>query len=69
MGSWDRMVVPLPFSRSIFLYGDPLSIPRDEDTERARERVEKALNTLAERAEQNFDALWSGQSTTDKRQP
>jgi len=53
MGSWDRMVIPLPFSRVVFLYGDPIWISRDENVEEARVRVEKAMNALAERAE-NF---------------
>ncbi len=53
MDSWDRMVVPLPFSRAVFLYGDPISISRDESVETARRKVEGALNTLAEQAE-NF---------------
>jgi lysophospholipid acyltransferase (LPLAT)-like uncharacterized protein len=52
MGSWDRMVVPLPFSRAVFLYGDPIVIPRDADVEAARKKVENALNALAQRAEQ-----------------
>ena len=55
MASWDRMVVPLPFSRAVFLYGDPISISRDEDVEEARLRVERALNELSERAEHYFD--------------
>jgi hypothetical protein len=53
MGSWDRMVIPLPFSRVVFLYGDPISIARDEDVETARLRLESAMNRLAEQAE-NF---------------
>ena len=55
MGSWDRMVIPLPFSRAAFLYGDPISISRDEDVESARLRVENAMNRLADDAEQYFD--------------
>lgn len=51
MGTWDHMIVPLPFSRVVFLYGDPISISRDEDVESARCRVEQALNVLAEKAE------------------
>ena len=52
MGSWDRMVVPLPFSRAVFLYGDPIAISRKEDVEAARKKVENALNVLAQRAEE-----------------
>lgn len=55
MGSWDRMVVPLPFSRAVFLYGDPISISRDEDVEAARLEVERALNELTDDAEGYFD--------------
>ena len=55
MGSWDRMVVPMPFTRAAFLYGDPISIARDEDVEAARVRVERAMNELAEAADGYFD--------------
>jgi hypothetical protein len=57
MGSWDRMVIPLPFSRAVFLYGDPIPISRDEDVEGARKKVENALNALADEAEGYFDEL------------
>ncbi|HXG58230.1 MAG TPA: hypothetical protein VNL91_04335 [Thermoanaerobaculia bacterium] len=53
------MVVPLPFSKAIFVYGEPVRIARDEDVEQARIRVERALNALADEAERNFDALWN----------
>jgi lysophospholipid acyltransferase (LPLAT)-like uncharacterized protein len=59
MGSWDRMLIPMPFSRALFLYGDPIVISREEDVEQARRRVEQALNALAERADLDFDALWN----------
>jgi lysophospholipid acyltransferase (LPLAT)-like uncharacterized protein len=53
MGSWDRMVIPHPFSAAVFIYGDPIYVERDEDVEQARRRVETAMNALASRAE-NF---------------
>lgn len=49
--SWDRMIVPLPFSKALFLYGEPIRVPRDGDTEEWRGRVERTLNELAEEAE------------------
>ena len=55
MGSWDRMVVPYPFTRAVFLYGDPITISRDEDVETARLRVEAAMNSLAVRADKYFE--------------
>lgn len=35
-----------------------MMIPRDEDVEHARLRIEQAMNALAEKAEQQFDELW-----------
>ena len=29
--SWDRFVVPYPFSRGLFLYGTPIWVPREAD--------------------------------------
>jgi lysophospholipid acyltransferase (LPLAT)-like uncharacterized protein len=52
--SWDRFVLPYPFARIIFLWGDPLYVPRDLDgqgTEALRIEVEKALITLTETAD------------------
>jgi len=45
------MVVPYPFTDALFLYGDPIVIPRDADVGEERSRVERALNALAETAE------------------
>ena len=52
------MVVPIPFSRALFLYGEPMRIPRGAGVEEERVRVERALNELTDEAETNFDALW-----------
>lgn len=54
MGSWDRFIVALPFARGIFLWGDPVLVPRDVDDagiEMYRQKVEQALNNLARRAD------------------
>ena len=48
------MVVPFPFTRAVFLYGDPITITRDENVEAARLRVEHAMNALAEKADNYF---------------
>ena len=55
------MIVPRPFSPAIFLYGDPIAVPRDGDVEEWRGRVERAMNELADEAERDFDALWDKQ--------
>ncbi len=45
------MVVPLPFTRAVYLYGTPVFVPRDGDTEEWRRRLEEAMNELADEAE------------------
>lgn len=45
------MVVPMPFTKALFLYGEPIVVPRDADVEAERLRVERALNELEAEAE------------------
>lgn len=45
------MVVPYPFSRAIYLYGEPILVPRDGDAEEFRLKLEQTMNALADEAE------------------
>ena len=56
------MVVPYPFTRAMFVYGEPIHVPRDGNPEEWRVRIEQAMNALAEEAEQNFENLWKSDS-------
>lgn len=61
LSSWDRFEIPLPFSRALFLYGEPIEIPRelsDEEFERVRADVERRMVALVEEGEREFDRLW-----------
>jgi hypothetical protein len=52
--SWDRLIVALPFGRGVFVWGEPLTIPRDADAcavEAARHELEARLNALAAEAD------------------
>lgn len=52
LGSWDRMVVPLPFSTVHFVYGEPFLVPRRRvDLEVAAEELKRRLDTLEAEAE------------------
>ncbi len=52
--TWDRFVVPFPFSRGVFLWGEPIHVARDADAhaqEAARKDVEDRLNALTHEAD------------------
>jgi hypothetical protein len=52
--SWDRFVIALPFSRGIYLWGEPIYVARDADEaalEAARLELEQSLNALTEAAD------------------
>lgn len=53
------MVIPIPLSKAIFVYGEPIVVPRDGDMEEWRRTVEERMNALADEAERDFDALWN----------
>jgi len=47
--SWDRFIMPYPFSQGIFLIGAPIAVPPDasaEDLERLRGELEATLNRM-----------------------
>ena len=49
--SWDRFLVPLPFSRASMVFGEPILIPRKLDAaarEDYRVTVEEALNRVTD---------------------
>jgi lysophospholipid acyltransferase (LPLAT)-like uncharacterized protein len=44
--SWDRFLLPLPFSTGVFVFGEPIRVDRDVDREgleRKRVELERAL--------------------------
>jgi lysophospholipid acyltransferase (LPLAT)-like uncharacterized protein len=52
--SWDRMIVPRPFSRGVVVFAEPLRVEPDEDRNEARVRIQESLNGITEKA----DAYW-----------
>ncbi len=57
VGSWDRILVPVPLSRGVFVYGDLLWVPRDADEEACaavRDHLAARLDDLTERARQRL---------------
>ncbi|MBD3375594.1 DUF374 domain-containing protein [candidate division KSB1 bacterium] len=55
--SWDRFMLWLPLSKVHFIYGCPITIPRDcsvEELEQYRVKVEQTMIELEQRAEKIF---------------
>ncbi|MFQ5482278.1 MAG: lysophospholipid acyltransferase family protein [Nitrospinaceae bacterium] len=58
-GSWDRFVLPLPFSRCTLNFGPPIQVPRDADKALIREKqagLSRALTQITEEVEGNGGA-------------
>ncbi|HUU51194.1 MAG TPA: lysophospholipid acyltransferase family protein [Nitrospinota bacterium] len=56
--SWDRFLLPLPFSKVIVIYGEPIIVPKDADNETIegkRLELEKNLNKITEVADKYFE--------------
>lgn len=54
LGSWDRFMVPLPFARGVFIWGEPIEVPADADDaalEALRIRLEDEVTALQDRAD------------------
>ncbi len=55
--SWDRFTIMLPFSTSVAMYGEPVSVPADAgpgEVERIRQDLEKRMVELEQRADAYF---------------
>ncbi len=56
-------MIPYPFTRFVFAYGEPIPVPRELDdagAEALRLRVDEALKAAARKAEASLheEALW-----------
>ena len=54
LDTWDRFHLPLPFSRGVFIWGEPIEVPADLDeagVERYRALIEQRLNAITAEAD------------------
>jgi len=54
LSSWDRFLVPFPFARAVFLYGEPFVVPGDSgaaEMEKLRLELEARMRALTEKAD------------------
>ena len=58
--SWDSYLIPRPFSRAVWIYGDPIYIPADAKSEEAQklwaDRIGAAIDALERQAEREVGA-------------
>lgn len=51
LGSWDRMIVPLPFARLEYVFGESLAVARGDDLETCGRELKQRLDALGRDAE------------------
>jgi lysophospholipid acyltransferase (LPLAT)-like uncharacterized protein len=55
--SWDRTIIPMPFSKIIMIYGDPIYVPKDikgAEIDFYKKKMEDTLNNNKKIAEEFF---------------
>jgi lysophospholipid acyltransferase (LPLAT)-like uncharacterized protein len=55
--SWDHFILPLPFCRVVYIWGEPLWVPRDADKEgleQSRLLLQERLRRITEEADRFF---------------
>jgi lysophospholipid acyltransferase (LPLAT)-like uncharacterized protein len=57
--SWDGMIIPKPFSRGVFIVGEPIYVRDDDEREAATVKIQEVLNEITERA----DTYWTAAQT------
>ena len=56
--TWDRFLLPYPFSKGVFMWGEPIEVDPQGDRSHLEEKrilLENRLNELTERADHFFD--------------
>ena len=57
--SWDRYMIPYPFSPAIMIFGQPVKVPKDagdEEIEQIRQSLEARIHELEKEAEDSWRA-------------
>lgn len=57
ISSWDKYLIPCPFTQAIAVFGNPVSVPSDADhaqLESARLRLEQELNAITQEVDTYF---------------
>lgn len=65
LGTWDNLIIPLPFGRGAMVWGEPITVPRETDEAeiaRLRQKLEDELNRVSAEADAlvGHDAMTQG---------
>ncbi len=53
--NWDVLVIPKPFGRSVFVFGEPLIVTKNDDIDEINNELEKRLISVQEQADELID--------------
>ena len=72
LSSWDRYLLPMPFSRNVVLYGEPFPIREEDPEDVARDRIANALDEATREADRSTGAnppeVWTRRQKEPKNQ-
>jgi lysophospholipid acyltransferase (LPLAT)-like uncharacterized protein len=49
VGSWDKLQIPMPFSRAKVIFGSPIDVPQTADVDGKVAELQISLEDLTER--------------------
>jgi lysophospholipid acyltransferase (LPLAT)-like uncharacterized protein len=56
--SWDKFIIPKPFSRAVFVYGEPIVVPRaGSDDAKYLKLIQDEMDRVTGEAETHFIRL------------
>jgi len=70
LNTWDRLIVPKPFSRVLMRFGQLIPVPAeasDEDVERYQQELQCSLDRVCEFAEANVSKVGAAEFPVDDR--
>jgi len=70
LNTWDRLIIPMPFSRALMRIGKSIPVPpdaTDEDLERYQAQLQESLDRVVEFADANVSKVGSAEFPCYKR--
>ncbi|GAV19787.1 hypothetical protein MMIC_P0745 [Mariprofundus micogutta] len=55
VNSWDRFYIPKPFTRGVFVIGDPVVVSEEDDFDESLQRVQLAMDEAQSKADRYFN--------------